>query len=81
MFIFPQGEIQSVALPPQADSPVTILGVTSPGAEDLEPWGTDACWLGMDIDEIDPPLEACARRVSMAEKKSVQVGSVLIVVD
>jgi len=54
MFIFPQGEIQSVALPPQANSPVTMLGVTAPGPGDLVPCGTDACWLGGDIDEIEP---------------------------
>jgi hypothetical protein len=54
MFIFPQGEIQSVALPPQANSPVSMLGMTTPGPGDLVPCGTDACWLGMGIDEIDP---------------------------
>jgi len=56
MFIYPQGQIESVALPPQANSPVTTLGTAMPGPEDLVPCGTDACWLalGNGIDEINP---------------------------
>jgi hypothetical protein len=56
IFILPQGQVQSVPLPPMPDSPVATLGKCAPGSEDLMACGSSACWLaGTDtIQRIDP---------------------------
>ena len=53
LFTLPQGGIESVLLPPAANSPVTTLGNTGPAPVDLQPCGSVACWL----DEQNGTLE------------------------
>jgi hypothetical protein len=40
----PQGEMESVTLPPRANAPVTNLGTAGAGQDDLQPCGSDVCW-------------------------------------
>jgi len=55
LFIYPQGETDTVALPPQPASQVTSLGTTTPGPTDLMACGAEACWLsGAQINGVDP---------------------------
>ncbi len=45
IFTLPQGGIESVPLPPQADSPASMLGTTGAAPVDLSSCGPNACWL------------------------------------
>jgi hypothetical protein len=55
LFIYPQGETDTVALPSQPASQVTSLGTTNPGPTDLMACGVEACWLsGTQINGVDP---------------------------
>jgi hypothetical protein len=52
IYLLPQGAVDSIPLPPAANSPVTTLGTGASGPADLMPCGTDACWLGEGADAI-----------------------------
>jgi hypothetical protein len=57
IFGWSQGGIESVQLPPQANSPVTTLGAGHEGGISVMPCGPASCWLGWegyDFEEIDP---------------------------
>jgi hypothetical protein len=57
IFTLPQGSVESVPLPAQANSPVTTLGTTGPAPVDLTSCGSNACWLDQGsnaLEEIDP---------------------------
>jgi streptogramin lyase len=57
LFFLPQGDVDSVSLPPESNSPVTTLGTSAAGPADVMPCGTDACWLGEGAEalmRIDP---------------------------
>ena len=57
LFFLPQGDVDSVSLPPESNSPVTTLGTSAAGPTDVMPCGADACWLGEGAEammRIDP---------------------------
>jgi hypothetical protein len=56
IFILPQGQVQSVPLPPMPDSAVASLGKCAPGSDDLMACGSSACWLAgtNTIEKLDP---------------------------
>jgi hypothetical protein len=57
LFFLPQGDVDSVFLPPESNSPVTTLGTSAAGPADVMPCGADACWLGEGAEalmRIDP---------------------------
>jgi hypothetical protein len=57
IFATDPAEVDSVALPPQVNAPVTTLGTTGPGPIGLTSCGSKACWLDETtntLEEIEP---------------------------
>ncbi|MGD0837729.1 MAG: hypothetical protein ABSB49_13890 [Polyangia bacterium] len=72
LFFLPQGDVDSVPLPPESNSPVTTLGTGGAGPVDVIPCGTDACWLSegaealMRIDPAGGPIAVMPLPSAMA---------------
>jgi hypothetical protein len=67
VFTLPQGQIESVPLPPLANAPVTMLANTGAAAVDLASCGSNACWLDLTDNalELMSPLGGPISRLAL----------------
>ena len=77
LFFLPQGDVDSVSLPPESNCPVTTLGTSAAGPADVMPCGSDACWLGegaealMRIDPAGGPIAVMPLPSDLASPSNV----------
>jgi len=71
LIAYAQGAVESVPLPPRANSPVTSRGSCPPGPTDLMRCGANACWLaGTNTLEELGPSDSAPRAITLTGRAS-----------